>query len=264
MRLELQFLGSGNSRASALGNASAVLLEEGRPLLGIDYGWTAPEAWARQWGGPPPALYLTHAHLDHCGGLEALFYERILGRMADPSLPLIPIYCPVALVPILHQRLASYPSPLAEGGANFWDAFQLIPVGERFWLGGRLFVSPAVRHHQPGTAYGLALPGVFLYSGDTRPIPEVLSLWAAGSEPVFHDASLRGNPSHTGLEDLEREYSPEQRGRMVLYHLGGEEDCQAAEAAGYRVARPGDVFTLPTMTQFTGAASGGQPLPLRD
>ena len=36
----------------------------------------------------------------------------------------------------LHQRVGDYPNVLAEGGVNFWEAFRLIPVGERFWHAG--------------------------------------------------------------------------------------------------------------------------------
>ena len=41
---------------------------------------------------------------------------------------------PIRLVEILQRRLADFPNMLAEGGKNFWDEFQLIPVSERFWL----------------------------------------------------------------------------------------------------------------------------------
>ncbi|MGB5493414.1 MAG: hypothetical protein WBM97_02900 [Sedimenticolaceae bacterium] len=91
---------------------------------------------------------------------------------------------------------------MAEGGVNFWDFFQLIPVGGQFWWNGRLFDVFEVSHHAYRSAFGLALSGFVVFTGDTRPVPEALAKFAAGGGPVFHDCALSGNPSHTGIEDL--------------------------------------------------------------
>ena len=116
------------------------------------------------------------------------------------------LYVPATVVPLLHKRVADYPNVLAEGGANFWDAFQLVPVGDAFWHDGvRLEVFP-VRHHWPETAFGLRLRGSLVWTGDTRPIPEMLARHADDGELVAHDCALHGNPSHSGIDDLEREY----------------------------------------------------------
>ena len=241
MRDEMLFLGSGDSRSTELGNACAVLLRDGEPCPGIDYGYTAPRAWAEAFGRLPEALFISHAHLDHCAGLESLFYARMVGEGQGAQTRL---YCAASLVPLLQARLASLPEPLAEGGANFWDAFQLVPVGERFWHAGRQFRVFPNRHHAPQSSFGLALPGRFLYSGDTRPIPEWLTALAGGDEVIFHDCGLQPNPAHSGLDEILAEYDAGQRARLVAYHLGDEAACQAVERAGLRVARPGDVFVL--------------------
>ncbi|MEN8719298.1 MAG: MBL fold metallo-hydrolase [Oceanococcaceae bacterium] len=240
VRYEMLFLGAGNATAADLGNSSVVLLADGQPLLGIDYGFTAHGAWMRAFG-PPQAVFITHTHLDHIGGLEALFYELATGP-APTSL--VRLYCPVGLVALLHARIATLPSALAEGGRNFWDVFQLVPVGESFWHDHHSFRVFSNRHMMPNQSFGLSLPGRFFYSGDTRPIPEWTMALASQGEPIFHDAALAGNPAHSGLEDISREYTDEQRRRMVLYHLESEAACRAAEASGFRVARPGDVFDL--------------------
>lgn len=240
VRYEMLFLGAGNATATDLGNTSAVLLGDGQPLLGIDYGFTAHSAWMRAFG-VPQALFITHAHLDHIGGLEALFYQQATG---PASASLVRLYCPVGLVALLHSRIAMLPSALAEGGRNFWDAFQLVPVGETFWHEGHRYSVFPNRHMMPGQSFGLSLPGRFFYSGDTRPIPEWAMALASQGEPIFHDAAVAGNPAHSGLEDIGREYADEQRQRMVLYHLESEAACRTAEASGFRVARPGDVFDL--------------------
>lgn len=241
--LELMFVGAGGSGSAGLGNACAALLRDGVPILGIDYGFSAHRAWKKSFGRLPSALFVTHAHLDHVGGLEALFYELAVGPQKGQN-QLVRLYCASGLIPILQQRLAALPSMLAEGGMNFWDVFQLVPVTENFWHEGLRFRAFPNRHHEPGQSFGLALAGRFFYSGDTRPIPEWVNALASQGEPIFHDVSLEANPSHTGLEDLSREYSSAQLARMIAYHLDCEESCRRVEAAGLRVARPGDVFSL--------------------
>src|SRR6185312_10011440 len=140
---------------------------------------------------------------------------------------------------------ADYPGALAEGGVNFWEAFRLVPCTRGFWLGGLWFDIFATRHHAPGTSYGLALDGSFVYTGDTRPIPEVLARYIDGNEVIAHDCSLVGNPSHTGIDDIEREYPEGLRSRLLLYHYGNAADGAALASRGYRIARSGEPIALP-------------------
>jgi hypothetical protein len=154
------------------------------------------------------------------------------------------VYVPVHVLPLLHQRVADYPNALAEGGANFWDPFRLIPVGDAFWHDGIRLETFETRHHWPRSAYGLRLRGSVVWTGDTRPIPEVLAKMADAGEAVAHDCALRGNPSHSGIEDLEREYSDALLSRCVLYHYASHADGQTLKARGYRVADPGECLPL--------------------
>jgi ribonuclease BN (tRNA processing enzyme) len=239
--LAMRFLGVGNAQATALGSSSAVLEKHGNPLLLIDCGPDTLNRFRQTYGKTEPvALFITHSHFDHIGGLENWFYRLMTGHHAlQPRL-----YIPVKLLPILQSRIADYPNLLAEGGANFWDAFQLVPVSERFWLDNLLFDVFPVRHHEHDTAFGIALKGHFLYTGDTRPIPEVLIRYASRGELIFHDCSVEDGPSHTGLADIRRAYRPEQWRRMVFYHYGSEADRLGIEAEGLHTAQAGSVYTL--------------------
>jgi ribonuclease BN (tRNA processing enzyme) len=212
----LHLLGVGNAGAAPeLGAAAAVIECDGEPVLMIDAGQEAITAFHAAYGRWPTAVFITHVHMDHVAGLERLFYAAYF----DPALRgRMRLYVPAGVMPHLRRRLADYPEPLAEGGANFWDAFQLVPVSALFWHAGRQYEAFEARHHRPGTAFGLRRRGSVVWTGDTRPIPEVLSTVADEGELVAHDCGLPGNPSHTGLDDLEREYPADLRARCLLYH----------------------------------------------
>lgn len=242
MSWHLRFLGVGAAHAAALGVSAAVLERDDIPLLLIDCGPGTLNRYLEVYGGPPQALFITHAHLDHVGDMELLFARLWF----DPQLRgRTKVFVHAALLPWLQTRVADYPGVLAEGGANFWQAFQLLPCTRGFWLDGYWFDVFATRHHQPGTSYGLALDGCVVYTGDTRPIPEALGEHAAHGELVAHDCSIQGNPSHTGVDDLAREYPPELLARLLLYHYGSVADGEAMTAQGFRVMQRGERVALP-------------------
>lgn len=241
MSWHLHFLGTGDSKAMLeLGSSAAVLECDGEPRLLIDCGPDIVDRYLDSYGAPPPALYITHTHMDHVGGLERLFSvlqfdARWRGQTA--------VYTHAALVPLLQSRVADYPNVAAEGGVNFWQAFRLIPCARGFWLDGLWFPLIATRHHAPGTSWGLVLPGSLVYTGDTRPIPEALAAVATQGELIAHDCGLHGNPSHTGMDDLDQ-YPDELRQRMILYHYASAADGREMSAQGHRVATPGQRIEL--------------------
>lgn len=241
MSWHLHFLGTGAAHAVELGSSAAVLERDGEPLLLIDCGPDTLDRYLAAYGRLPQALYITHTHMDHVGGMERLFTrlwfdESLRGRTR--------VFAHAALLPWLQTRVADYPGVLAEGGVNYWEAFRLVPCSRGFWLDGLWFDVFATRHHRPHTSFGLALSGSFAFTGDTRPIPEVLQQYAGGDELIAHDCGLHGNPSHTGIEDIEREYDAALRARLLLYHYGSVADGGALAARGYRIAAAGQRIPL--------------------
>lgn len=247
-RLALEFLGVGNATAIDLGESSAVILRNDKPMLLIDCGPQVPSRFERAFGCPPPALYITHTHMDHVGGLERLFVSQWFDESRRGRMP---VFVAPSVLPLLQDRVASHPNALAEGGVNFWDAFHLVPVSRGFWLDGLWFDIFPVRHHAVNAAFALAVRGSFVYTGDTRPIPEMLATYAADGERVFHDCGLKGNPSHTGLDDVQREYPAALHERMVLYHLDNPDHARLMREAGFEVAEAGQRYALPAPMTVT-------------
>ena len=207
----LRFLGVGNASASELGTSSCVLEQNHEPLLLIDCGLSTLAAYIGAYNNAlPSALFITHTHLDHIGGLENLFYQSYLN---ESFIEKIKIFVPVKLVDTLHKRMADYPSILAEGGINFWDNFHLIPVSDHFWYQNIYFTVFPVRHHE------------FHFSSNLFPI-------------------LLHLPSHTSIHEVKDHYSVEQLQRMIFYHYESEEVSHSIEQLGFRVARRGQVFIL--------------------
>ncbi len=237
----LRLHGVGNASAVELGSAMATIERDGAPWLTIDCGGEGLTAYQDAYSDMPMALFMTHAHLDHIAGFERLFVSSWFDQVRRGE---VRVYVPVTLLPLLQQRVASYPNALAEGGVNFWDAFRIIPVGDHFWHEGvRLDVFP-VRHHWPDTAFGLRLRGSLVWTGDTRPIPEMLAKFADADELIAHDCALHGNPSHSGVDDLEREYPHALLQRCLLYHYASADEGDALRARGHRVGMPGEVVSL--------------------
>lgn len=237
MNWHLNFLGVGAAHATALGSSAVVLERNGVPWLLIDCGPDTLDRYLAVYDALPPAVFITHTHMDHVAGLEQLFFKLWF----DPHLRgSTRLFAHAGLIPWLQARVADYPGALAEGGVNFWEAFRLVPCTRGFWLDGLWFDVFGTRHHVPGTSYGVSLDGSFVYTGDTRPIPELLARHVGGKELIAHDCSLVGNPSHTGIDDIEREYPEALRRRMVLYHYGSVADGATLAARGYRIASMGE------------------------
>src|SRR3546814_14083257 len=56
--------------------------------------------------------------------------------------------------------------------------------------------------------------------------------------------ALHGNPSHSGIDDLQREYPAQLLDRCIIYHYAGVADGQALAGRGPRVATPREVVAL--------------------
>ena len=237
----LHVLGAGAANATDLGSSAAVLERDGKPVLLIDCGPGTLEHFLRCYEMLPPVVFVTHCHMDHVAGLERLFHESWF----DPARRgKTKIFVHANLMPVLQARVADYPSAIAEGGANFWEGFRLVSFSRGFWLDDWWFDVFATRHHVPGTSYGVALGGCFAWTGDTRPIPEILSVVTDAHTLVAHDCTLVGNPSHTGVDDIGREYPVDLRERLLLYHYGSEADAQALRERGFKVAEPDGRYPL--------------------
>ncbi len=236
---QINFLGV--ACGGTLGSSSAVLLQENQPLLLIDCGPNTLERYIETYQALPSAVYISHLHIDHIGDLETLFYKACFAELDKP----IKLFISAQLVPQLTLRIGNYPGQLAEGGANFWDVLQLVPVIDGFWWQNLYFKIYPTRHHQPNSSFALHLPGLFFYSGDTRPIPEILHHYCCHGETIFHDCGIESNPSHSSAEELLKEYQTTVISRIYAYHYHNLQQAELLKQFGLNVAEPNTPVTLP-------------------
>ena len=240
MSFKMLFLGSGGAFSKELGNSSSVLLKNEKPILLIDCGLSTFHSYKEIFQDLPKAVFITHCHFDHIASLEMLLYACHFSEKEQ----LTKIFCPADIIPSLQRIIGSFPNYIAEGSVNVWESVQLIPVLDSFWLKGHKFNVFQGRHHHPKASFGLSLSGHFLFTGDTRPVPENIIEYASNNEVIFHDCSIESNPSHSGIEDIKREYSQSYIDRMVFYHLDSFDSINILKEKGFNVASPNDKFSL--------------------
>jgi ribonuclease BN (tRNA processing enzyme) len=71
----MRFFRRGHSHAYELGCSAAVLERDHQPLFLIDCGLGTLSRYLHSYQKLPAAIFITHAQLDHIGGLEDLFYK---------------------------------------------------------------------------------------------------------------------------------------------------------------------------------------------
>ncbi|WP_027134115.1 MBL fold metallo-hydrolase [Geminicoccus roseus] len=256
---KLTFLGTGSAFTVGAANWQSNMLiesEEGRRLL-IDCGGDARLALAERGleARDIDAVYISHLHSDHVGGLEWLGFSTYFDAgAARPALF-------IEENKVARLWTNSLSGSMARSGlATLDDYFEVRPVsgdggfvweGQRFDLTGMLHCMDG---SVPLISFGLRFEtdiGRFLITSDTRFEPQRCASLYAWAEIIFHDCETSyaadGTPARSGIhahyEDL-RTLPSDVRAKMWLYHYqpGPRPDAQAEGFRGF-VAK-GQVFGL--------------------
>jgi ribonuclease BN (tRNA processing enzyme) len=157
--------------------SSGYLLESGgqRVVLDLGYG-TLPRLLAHCTAEEVTAVFVTHAHADHCVDLHGLYRARTLPD--PPHLPL-PIYA----LPEVMDRIGGLEGP--DGSARIRRAsdFHAIGPDETIEVGPFRVRTYSLPHFLTNLGFRVEVEGrAIAYTGDTGPSPRVAEL--------AHDADL--------------------------------------------------------------------------
>lgn len=197
-----------NDAFTVEGFQTAYLLECGGTRLLVDCGTTAARSLSRLdlTLADIEAVYVSHIHLDHVGGLPELALQRyILGR----ERPLIYLHASLTdtlwgnfLSGVLGSYVDKKGVPRKAAAETF---FRFMPVNNTCQEGEPPTTVGAIslrlvpmRHVEGAPSFGIVANDTVLITSDTTFMPELLEEVANrfGLQAIFHDCSFRSNQHH--------------------------------------------------------------------
>jgi ribonuclease BN (tRNA processing enzyme) len=227
--MKLTILGSGTSVPHPQRAAPAHWLETSKGAVLLDASADAPHRMAEEQLDWPnlDAIWISHFHLDHLGGLTPLLFGMKWAPQTQSRSKPLRIYGPAGLRQLVSAvndsndfRLLEQPFPIeiVEVGAN--EDFALLP--------GLSAATLSTPHTTESLALGLKDEDskLFVYTSDTG-FSEDLGLFAKGAALLLMECSFRRNKTvqkHLELTDAIRvaqDCGPE---KLVLTHLYAQWD----------------------------------------
>lgn len=261
--MKLTFLGVGAAMApTSMWQSNMVLEKNGRRLL-IDAGGDVRHSLKEQFPGIHPgnisteidAIYISHLHADHIGGLEGI---ALCSYFVPPHRrPLL--FCNDRLMDELWETsLKGGLETIEDKVADLTDFFDCKPVKDNasFEWEGVKFEPIQMLHVMSGRkfqhSYGLLFsdyqgdgPTYFLTT-DTQFCPRQLPKFYKRAKLIFHDCETTPFKSnvHAHIDDL-KTLNAEEKAKMWLYHYNSAEPAVNAETAGFRgFVKKGQSFEL--------------------
>jgi ribonuclease BN (tRNA processing enzyme) len=224
--LAITFAGSGDAFGSGGRLQACIHIRPPRPAVPVllDCGATSLAALKRCGLDPGEvgAVFLSHLHGDHFGGLPFLILD---GQFSHRTAPLA-----IAGPPGTHSRLQMAMECMFPGSSTVRQRFRVqvieLEPGSTGWVAGVKVTSWEVSHPSgaPALALRLALNGkIIAYTGDTA-WTEALTQAAAGADLLIAEAYYRDKavPHHLRLADIESHQPDLASRRIVLTHMSAD------------------------------------------
>ncbi|HEX8997258.1 MAG TPA: MBL fold metallo-hydrolase [Ktedonobacterales bacterium] len=236
----------GNSALALVGDPST-------PGLLIDCGDGVYRALVRAEVGPDALgdIFITHAHIDHLGGLPSLIESlRLAGRKRPLRIFALP-----ETMEIARKLIDAFAFELTLDTWSFPISFATVDEDSALTFLGAPARLYRMRHSIPSAGLRLELPtGTLAYTCDTEPNPAIATLGRQARVLITECTTLQKNVSmarHSKhMTALEAGQQAAECGAesLALVHLGVAEGWSAAQAS----AEAAQAFTGPIITPQDG------------
>ena len=191
--VELTVLGSSGVWPEAGRACSGFLIESGDACLVLDLGFgTLPRLLEKVPAEDVRAVFVSHAHADHCVDLFGLYRARAL-----PDPPFLPL--PVYSLPDVLQRVGALDGPAGPSRLERECEFHPLATDETVEVGPFWVHTVELPHFVPNLGFRVEIEGlVIAYTGDTGPSHRVAEL--ARSADLFVCEATTRDPSPTDPE----------------------------------------------------------------
>jgi ribonuclease BN (tRNA processing enzyme) len=259
MKITITVVGHGGAFAPiSVGNSNFLLTSENGKKMMIDFGATAPYILRDEMDmdlHDIDALYLTHIHSDHCGGLEFLaFYRYFVPPISKPKLFMVDSLFSELWDHTLKGGLESVQgqvvglrdyfdcSPIRKNKSFVWENCKFTPIQTIHVVSGFL-----IKY-----SYGLMIETTkqkTFISGDTQYAPSCLASSYARADLILHDCDSFQYPKGHSIHAVHAHYNDlknlpvEIRNKMWLYHYSQKIDTYQEDGfAGF--ATKGQEFEI--------------------
>ena len=240
--MQLVVLGNSGSYPGPRGACSGYLVVEGDTRLLLDCG---PGVMANLQTHVDiedlSAVFVSHMHPDHFVDLVLLRYAYVYGkhRRSQP----LPVYLPPGGKEMWERLVALFDETNGDFSAPF--VLSEYREGRSCRVGAlNVRVSP-LPHHVPGYGFEVSGSGKLVYSGDTRPCPELVAL-AQGADLFLCEATflecevVSGERGHLTAGEAGQIAGEAGVRRLLLTHIHPDVDARDSLGAA-RAAFDGDV-----------------------
>jgi ribonuclease BN (tRNA processing enzyme) len=248
--MKLTFLGVGGAFAPlSMGQSNMILTSDMGKIMMVDCGMSAPYIFRDEMKlnvQDVDALYVSHLHADHIGGIEWLGFMRYFvpkkdkdGNVIKPKLFMVPDLMKELWETSLKGGMQSIEGRIM----NLTDYFDCIPVGNEtpFKWEGYTFNAVQTIHVMSGYmfkhSYGLMIQNPFnqktFITTDTQFCPYQLNTFYQQAGLIFHDCETLPFKSHVHAhyDDL-KTLPAEIKDKMYLYHYQSSD--KPAKADGFQ------------------------------
>lgn len=225
--MQLSFLGSGSAFTVGDNFHSNILIEASdKKRMLIDCGSDARHSLSKKGFNflDLEAVYISHLHADHSGGLEWLAFTRKFA----PPFKKVRLFIHESLVgPIWEHQLRASLQPLGEISAQLETYFDVAPLKDKFEWENVQFELVKTHHIQDANtwvdSYGLffELGKTKIYlTTDTQFFPDYMAPYYEKADVIFHDCETSIPPSGVHASYANLKSLPDSiRSKMWLYHF---------------------------------------------